>query len=443
MCDPYRPFLHFTPRKGWMNDPNGLIRVDGVWHMFFQLNPGGITHGDIHWGHARSHDLMTWEELPVALAPDALGQCFSGSAVQTATGEVKLIYTAHSKAPDGSDFEQQCLVHADAGMISFYRDSQNPVLPNPDGRPVFRDPKVIWHDQSSQWIMLVTEGQSVGFYASADLTDWRFLSSFGETDIAFRGGVWECPDLIAFPDGQFVLTVGVQSGAYAPGSGTMYFIGHFDGFRFTNANPPDLTLWMDYGRDFYAAQSFFDRTGEIPVALAWAGNWDYARKTPATVYRGAMTLPRLLSLVETAEGSRLRQTLPEALSAALRAGSMDSGTTSTTLHLDLRPGDQQGIRLFDEDAPHFILHRTSQTKALLHCRRSDHPAMPGFGHAYAVPLDWPDVGPMILDLHIDRGLVELSTAGGETWVTTQHFPANPAGTLRQSRSLQHHEAPHG
>lgn len=430
MCDPHRPLLHFTPRKGWMNDPNGLIRVDGVWHMFFQLNPNGITHGDIHWGHARSQDLSTWEELPVALAPDALGQCFSGSAVETAAGEVKLIYTAHSTAPDGSDFEQQCLVHADRELTAFHRDSQNPVLPNPGGRPVFRDPKVIRHDPSSQWIMLVTEGQSVGFYASANLTDWHFLSRFGEGDVAFRGGVWECPDLIAFPDGQFVLTVGVQSGAYAPGSGTMYFIGRFDGTRFINANPPDLTLWMDHGRDFYAAQSFFDSRGETPVALAWAGNWDYARKTPATVYRGAMSLPRRLSLVETAEGARLRQTLPESLVSALRSAPKDSGVASATLHLDLRPGDRQGIHLFGEEAPHFVLHRTSRTSALLHCRRSGHPAIPDFGHDYPVPLPWPADGPLALDLHIDRGLVELSAAGGTIWITTQHYPEDPAGELR-------------
>lgn len=116
--EPYRPRLHFSPRAGWINDPNGLIKIDGVWHIFFQHEPHATVHGPMHWGHASSPDLVRWTEHPVALFPDALGTCFSGSAVATPGGEVKLFYTAHRSAADGSDFQVQCIVHADRGLTA-------------------------------------------------------------------------------------------------------------------------------------------------------------------------------------------------------------------------------------------------------------------------------------------------------------------------------------
>lgn len=125
-----------------MNDPNGLIKVDGAYHLFFQHDPNSITHGPMHWGHARSTDLVSWEELPVALYPTELGTCFSGSAVETADGQLKLFYTAHRRIDD-EDYQVQCLVHADRALSTYRHDERNPVLDNP-GLPCFRDPKVIW-----------------------------------------------------------------------------------------------------------------------------------------------------------------------------------------------------------------------------------------------------------------------------------------------------------
>ena len=125
---PFRPRLHLTPPRGWMNDPNGLIRHDGLWHAFYQHDPASTTHGPMHWGHAVSRDLATWEHRPPALAPDGLGACWSGSAVRTPAGEVKLFYTAHGRDAAGREVERQCLVHADLAAGRFDRDPGNPVL---------------------------------------------------------------------------------------------------------------------------------------------------------------------------------------------------------------------------------------------------------------------------------------------------------------------------
>lgn len=422
MTDKYRPRLHFTPGKGWINDPNGMILLDGAYHLFFQHNPNGIDHADMHWGHAVSRDLVLWEEQLVALAPDALGSCFSGSAIETALGEVKLFYTAHTLDIRGQDHQTQCLVHADRALTRYQRDAANPILPNP-GLPVFRDPKVIWHDDTGRWIMLVTLGQTIGFYSSTNLTDWAFESSFGEGDIAFHGGVWECPDMIRFGD-SWVLIVGLQDGAHAGGSGTGYLIGCFDGSRFVTRTQ---MLWLDHGRDFYAAQSFFDRSGGPPTIMAWVSNWDYARQTPAGTYRGAMSLPRVLSLVETPDGPRLRQSLPAALRNRLAASEPGSGTCLLSPIFDLAPGETAAITLFGEAEPQLLLTRGIDSMAELQVLRGDLTGVPAFAHDLKLPLPWPESGPLSLDIHLDHGIVEILAAEGLIWITCLHFPDDPFG----------------
>ncbi|MCR6670731.1 glycoside hydrolase family 32 protein [Devosia ginsengisoli] len=290
MTEKYRPNLHFSPKAGWMNDPNGLIRVGDLWHLFFQYDPDSTTHGPMHWGHAISTDLLHWSEQPIALFPTELGTCFSGSAIETESAEVKLFYTAHSRTKAGEDYQVQCLVHVEENLSRFSLDAANPVVPNP-GLRAFRDPKVIWHGASHSWIMLVTEGQSIGFYGSTDLRNWTHLSKFGEGQGRHSSGPWECPDMVPLtaPDGEtaWVLIVGLNPGGYAPGSGTQYFIGQFDGRHFVNANTPETELWLDYGRDYYAAQTFFERGGtNTPMALAWASNWLYAKQAPTKAFRG-------------------------------------------------------------------------------------------------------------------------------------------------------------
>lgn len=414
-----------------MNDPNGLIRVEGVWHLFYQHDPDSTRHGPMHWGHAISTDLLHWQEQPVALFPTPLGTCYSGSAIETAGGEVKLFYTAHSRTASGEDFQVQCLVHADLERNRFAPDPGNPIVDNP-GLGVFRDPKVIWHAPTGRWIMLLTEGQSVGFYASDNLSDWTHLSSFGAGDGRHSAGPWECPDLVPLtaPDGRtvWVLLIGLNPGSYAAGSGTQYFIGHFDGTRYRNANTPETELWLDYGRDYYAAQTFFERGGtERPTAIAWASNWLYARQTPTRAFRGVMSLPRELRLIETPGGLRLAAQVPLTVQRAIDEAQLP-GTSRHDIPINLKVGESLAISLFGEAKPHFVVARTSQLSARIRTVRAAVAGMDGFAHDYFVELDWPADGCGCLSLFIDRGLVELCAAHGRVWITNLHFPDDPAAT---------------
>lgn len=431
MTEKYRPNLHFSPRAGWMNDPNGMIRKDGVWHLFFQHDPDSIVHGPMHWGHATSTDLVHWDEQPIALFPTDLGTCFSGSAIETDDG-VKLFYTAHSRTPAGEDYQVQCLVHADADIGAFESDGANPVVPNP-GLTAFRDPKVIWHAASGKWVMLVTEGQSIGFYGSTDLKSWTHLSSFGESHGRHSEGPWECPDMVPLTaaDGSvvWVLIVGLNPGGYALGSGTQYFLGQFDGTSFTNANAPETELWLDYGRDYYAAQTFFERGGtETPVAIAWASNWLYARQTRTAAFRGVMSLPRQLRLVDTPDGLRVACRVPAMAEAGIAEAGLP-GTNRTDLMADLEVGEELVITLFGEREPSFVVRRASVGRGSIRTIRHALDGLDHFAHDYALDLPWPENGMLDLTVYVDRGLVELSAADGLVWITNLFFPADPEAPL--------------
>jgi fructan beta-fructosidase len=429
--EPYRPRLHFAPRAGWMNDPNGLIRVDDAWHLFFQYEPGNGIEGPMQWGHASSADLVHWVEHPVALAPDGMGQCFSGSAIETAAGDVKLFYTAHGHRPDGRPLEVQCLVHADRALSRFERDSRNPVVDNPGLRD-FRDPKVIWHAPTARWIMLVTHGQSIGIRSSTDLIAWRLESTFGEGQ-GHHGGPWECPDLVevAAEDGtsRWVLFVGAFGGN-AGGPGTQYFVGDFDGHAFTNENPADRVLWVDHGRDYYAMQTFFGVGG--PVSMAWAGNWQYARKTPTRAFRGLMAMPRTLSLVPTPTGLRLRQEPIGAVAAAFETIEIGATPSSGTYRLVVGPeveGNRPfGIALFGAARPHLMFLPGANGGLRVRTIRGEVPGLPHFAHDYTV--EGPSDPPREIEIFVDHGLVEVN-AGGTLWLTNLHYPADVAGAARR------------
>lgn len=316
--EPYRPQFHFSPAKNWMNDPNGLVYHEGEYHLFFQYNPFGNKWGHMSWGHAVSPDLVHWEQLPVALAEEDGIMIFSGSAVvdhdhtsgfgTPANPAMVAIYTGHTE----SNQSQHIAYSIDKGR-TWTKYAQNPVLDI--GMKDFRDPKVFWHDETNRWIMVVAVPieRKVHFYASDDLKSWTYLSEFGPAGAT--GGIWECPDLFLLPveneEGvsRWVLDVNIGSEAAAGGSGGQYFVGHFDGERFTNDNPDDLTLWIDHGADYYAAVSWSDipETDGRRILLGWMNNWQYAQDIPTDPWRSAQSLPRTLSLRRTTDGLRLVQ----------------------------------------------------------------------------------------------------------------------------------------
>ena len=241
----YRPQYHFSPEEKWMNDPNGLVYHNGIYHLFYQFYPDDIVWGPMHWGHAISEDMVHWEHKPIALYPDEHGLIFSGSAVVdhnntsgfAKNGEVPLvaIFTYHlmeGEKAGRNDFQTQGIAYSLDNGDTWTKYENNPVIGNPGIRD-FRDPKVFWHEESEQWIMALVAGDHAKFYSSPDLKQWKFLSDFGKYQGA-HGGVWECPDLFKLKaegteEEKWVLIISINPGAPNGGSGTQYFIGEFDG----------------------------------------------------------------------------------------------------------------------------------------------------------------------------------------------------------------------
>lgn len=297
--EPYRSLYHFSPKHGWMNDPNGMVYHDGEYHLFYQYNPYGSRWANMHWGHAVSKDMVSWEHLPVGLTPDSLGAIFSGSAIidkENTAGFGKdaliAIYTSAGK------IQTQSIAYSLDNGRTFTTYDENPVLSDLN-YPDFRDPKVFWHNRTNQWIMSLATGQTITFYGSKNLKEWSRLSEFGE-GIGAHGGVWECPDLFPLTyKGQtkWILFVSINPGGPNGGSATQYFIGDFDGKTFKPDTLP-YPIWLDYGRDNYAGVTW----SNIPESdgrrlfIGWMNNWDYANHVPPVNFKGAMTLPRELKL---------------------------------------------------------------------------------------------------------------------------------------------------
>jgi fructan beta-fructosidase len=303
----YRPQVHFSPKEKWVNDPNGMVYYKGIYHLFFQYYPDSTVWGPMHWGHATSSDLIHWEQKPIALYPDSLGYIFSGSAVvdnKNTSGFGKngkpplvAIFTHHD--PIGAkakrdNFQNQSIAYSLDNGTSWIKYQRNPVLKNPGIRD-FRDPKVMWYEPGKKWVMTLATKDRITFYSSPDLKSWKKESEFGK-DVGAHGGVWECPDLFTLPDNGkkvWVLIVNLNPGGPNKGSATQYFMGDFNGNKFT---PIDTdTRWLDYGPDEYAGVTW-SNTGNRRLFLGWMSNWLYANKVPTVAWRNAMTIPRELHI---------------------------------------------------------------------------------------------------------------------------------------------------
>ena len=233
--EPFRPVYHFTPSFGWMNDPNGMVYKDGVYHLFYQYNPYGSMWGNMHWGHTVSRDLVNWEQQPVALERDTMGHIFSGSSVvdknNTAGFGEGAIVAFYTSASDKNG-QIQCLAYSTDNGRTFTKYQNNPILTPFDGLRDFRDPKVFWYEPQKKWVMIVSADKEMRFYSSSDLKDWTYMSSFGE-GYGIQPNQFECPDFFELPvDGnpdkkKWVMIVNVNPGCMFGGSATEYFVGDF------------------------------------------------------------------------------------------------------------------------------------------------------------------------------------------------------------------------
>ena len=288
-----RPQIHYTQRRGWNNDPNGLLYYDGEYHLFYQHNPYERDWGNMHWGHAVSNDLIHWEELPIALYPVEHGTMFSGSAVidydntsgfgKNGIPAMVAIYTA-----DNPEKQVQCIAYSLDKGRTWAKYKGNPVI---DSKAKWnskdtRDPKVFWHKPSGKWVMVLNERDGHSIYNSDNLKDWTFESHIT--------GFWECPELFELPvDGNKDNTKWVMYGA----SGT-YMLGAFDGKKFT----PESGKYYYSTGSIYAAQTFTNipESDGRRIQVGW-GRISH----PGMPFNGMMLFPTELSLRTTKDGIRL------------------------------------------------------------------------------------------------------------------------------------------
>ena len=289
----FRSIYHHTPLYGWMNDPNGMFYKDGVWHLYYQYNPYGSQWENMTWAHSTSTDLIHWKNHGEVIQPDALGTIFSGSSVvdkENTAGfgkdAVVSFYTSAGAA------QTQSIAYSTDNGETFKKYVNNPILTS--DVPDFRDPNVFWNEEVKQWNLILAAGQQMNIYSSKNLKDWKYESSFGE-GYGNHGGVWECPDLLKMGD-KWVLICNINPGGPFGGSATQYFVGSFDGHKFTCESKPEVTKWMDYGKDHYATVSFSNAPDGRIVVLPWMSNWQYANQVPTQQFRSANGLPRDLGL---------------------------------------------------------------------------------------------------------------------------------------------------
>ncbi len=310
IADDDRPAFHLTPRVGWMNDPNGFSYHDGRYHLFYQYNPYKATWAAMHWGHAVSDDLLTWEYLPVALAPDApyddLSGCFSGSALTLPDGRHLLMYTgvaAGGRKPDGDVRDHQCQCVAIGDGVEYVKYEGNPVISDgdlPEGASTehFRDPKV-WQDADGSYHCVVASMARDGngqilHYRSGDCLNWEYVGVLAANDGSY-GTMWECPDLFGL-DGEDVLLVSPmymlpEGHDFYSGNGTLCIIGSVD--PQTGAFEGRTYRTIDHGIDFYATQTVLTPDGRR-VMIAWMQNWDSISESTVHRWFGQMTVPREL-----------------------------------------------------------------------------------------------------------------------------------------------------
>ncbi|MBQ1799421.1 MAG: glycoside hydrolase family 32 protein [Prevotella sp.] len=429
----YRPQIHFTPNRNWMNDPNGMVYANGVYHLFYQYNPQGNSWGNMSWGHATSSDLMHWEEQPVALTRDELGDIFSGSAVidkdNTAgfgNNAMIALYTSASGA------QQQSMAYSTDGGKSFTRYTGNPVIKNNDDN--LRDPKVFWHEESKKWIMALAKGWKMGteFYGSTDLKNWTHLSTFFVALPGRPSLQWECPDLISFDykgKKKYVLLVSVNPGGPILGSGTMYFVGDFDGTTFT-ADPLDYPLWFDYGMDNYAGVTW-SNTPNRHILIGWMNNWQYAGDVPCSPWRSAMTLPRELKLIEYDGKPLLANVVVDEVDKIASNWQDVPGTINAKdayqlrLTIDLDKGST--ITLSNDNKESFTMDIIASERMLV-AHRTSATGQTTFNAIFSIPsmrAPLNTVGnSVVLDIFVDQSSVEIFTQNGSMSMTNLVFPKN-------------------
>jgi sucrose-6-phosphate hydrolase SacC (GH32 family) len=411
----YRPQFHFTAQKGWLNDPNGLVFHNGTYHLFFQHNPLGTKWGNMTWGHAVSKDLLHWTQRPHAIERDELGDIFSGSAVidwnDTAGFGKEALVCIYTSAGDqspinkGKPFTQSIAYSTDGGQ-TFKKYEKNPVLKNISADD--RDPKVFWHAPTGRWVMALyvpvkQESKAIHtiqLFGSPNLKDWTFLSRID--------GFFECPDLFELPvDGDVSNKKWVLFAADG-----QYLIGQFDGTKFIKEAGK---FKSDYGKNFYAAQTYSDIPKEDGrrILIGWMREGKY----PGMPFNQQMSFPVELTLKTTAQGVRLHK-WPVREIESLYQRQAES--------LDKAESDPLDVELEFPDLTHVTGINISARGATVSWN-SDGKLQALGATATVKPVD----GKLRLRLLLDRTSLELFANGGEVTMSSC-FLQNPSKPLSTS-----------
>ena len=449
----FRPFYHHTPVYGWMNDPNGMFYKDGEYHLYYQYNPYSSMWGNMNWGHSSSKDLISWQHHPVVIQPNGLGAVFSGSSVvdkdNTAGFGKDAIIAIYTSA--GASQIQSLAYSLDNGM-TFHVYENNPIIA---ADKECRDPNMFWHEKSGKWILVLAAAleKEMWIYSSPDLKNWTKESSFGH-GYGAQEGVWECPDLMELPvrgtdRTKWVLICNINPGGPFGGSAAQYFVGDFDGKTFTCDTKPEVTKWMDYGKDHYAAVSWSNTPEKRHTVIAWMSNWQYANNVPTKQFRSANTLPRDIELYEGSDGELYLAATPAPEVNALRTGkalkygAFSAGTKKVSrklpvensgiceINLELAPRsadkvyitlsndkDEQTVMIYDLKNSTFSMDRTASG---LTDFNKDFPAI--------TVAPCPAEAKQRLRLFIDRCSIEAFEGDGRFAMTNLVFPQHPYTTI--------------
>ena len=420
----HRPLYHHTPQYGWMNDPNGMFYKDGVWHLCYQFNPYGSQWENLSWGHSTSTDLINWKAEPTALEPDALGMMFSGCCVVDKNNTagfgkdaiVALYTTAGAR-------QTQSLAYSTDGGKTFTKYADNPIITS--NVPDFRDPHVFWNEEAGFWNMILAAGQQMSIYSSKDLKEWKHESDFG-AEYGNHVGVWECPDLMKMNvkgtnKDKWMLICNINPGGPFGGSATQYFIGQFDGHKFTCEDEPSETKWMDYGKDHYATITFDNAPEGRHVGIAWMSNWQYANQVPTKQYRSANSIVRDFGLFEY-KGETYCSITPAKEMLAARGARVSQPTEACEIVVTVK-GDAQ-ITLRNAKGERVVMTYDDEEETFdMDRRRSGNIS---FSDAFPVATSSPTYGKVRqLRIFVDRCSVEAFDGDGKMCMTNLVFPSTP------------------